>query len=138
MKVRIQISSLKGEQEVFVFVGFLDDQTNLYVGGVNTKEYYDPKIGQVTGQSILLKEDRVVEISFSPLYLLTGHYHLWVQIADRYWHVFSEYRGICPFFVSQEGATATREAYINHPMTIKISQPGEGKVVLEEGKDSEV
>lgn len=138
MKVRIQISSLKGEQEVFVFVGFLDDQTNLYVGGVNTKEYYDPKIGQVTGQSILLKDDRVVEISFSPLYLLTGHYHLWVQIADRYWHVFSEYRGICPFFVSQEGATATREAYINHPMTIKISQPGEGKVVLEEGKDSEV
>jgi len=134
LKVRIQISSLKKGQEIFLFVGFLDEQTNLYVGGVNTKEYYDPIIGQVTGQSILAKEDTVVEISFSPLYLLTGHYLLWIEIADRYRHIFSDYKGICPFFVSQKGATTTQEAYINHPMTIKILQPEEGKVVC---KDSE-
>jgi ABC-type polysaccharide/polyol phosphate transport system ATPase subunit len=121
LKVQLELSAAEKQGEVFLFVGFLDARTGTYVGGVNTKEYYDSKLGKVTGQPIQAQEGAIVEVSFSPLFLFTGRYLLWIEIADRYRHIFSDYRGICPFFVSEKGATTTHEAYLNHPITLNVT-----------------
>ena len=123
----MELSSSIGEQEIFLFIGFLDEESHLYVGGVNTKEYYDSRLDKVRGQPIQVKEGTVVEVSFSPLFLFTGRYLLWIEIADRYRHIFSDYKGICPFFVSEKGATTTHEAYLNHPITVNVIDRKEEK-----------
>jgi ABC-type polysaccharide/polyol phosphate transport system ATPase subunit len=123
LKVHLKLRAKEGQPEVFLFVGFLDAQTFTYVGGVNTKRFYHSINGRVECLPIHVENELEMEIIFSPLYLFTGHYLLWIEIADKRRHIFSDYKGICPFFVSEEGAVAAKEAYINHPIKIEIYDP---------------
>jgi len=123
LKVRLKLMAKGNQPEVFLFVGFLDAQTFTYVGGVNTKRYYHPVKGRVECLPIHVEDELQMEVTFSPLYLFTGHYLLWIEIADKRRRIFSDYKGVCPFFVSEEGAVAAKEAYINHPITVEILDP---------------
>lgn len=122
LKVHLKLRAKQEQPEIFLFLGFLDAETRTYVGGVNTKSYYDSAFGKVASRPICVKDEMWIEVSFSPLFLFTGRYLLWIEIADRYRHILSDYRGICPFFVSEKGATTTHEAYLNHPITLNVTQ----------------
>jgi len=135
LKVRLDLSVEKERREVFLFIGFLDAETGTYVGGVNTKRYYDSMTEQITSQPISVQTKTIVEVIFSPLFLFTGHYLLWIEVADRYRNVFSDYKGICPFFVSEEGAVVPREAYFNHPMRMKVLEKRRDSQEVETERD---
>lgn len=106
-------------KEAHFFVGFLHQDTGAWVGNADTFFYIDME-GESQCRAITLSARGEVKISLESLLLINNYYCLWIVVSDsnRRNIVVSEYKGICPFFVSRPSDTSRGGAFFTHPISV--------------------
>jgi hypothetical protein len=98
------------EGEASLFVGFLQSKSLSYAGFYNT----ELPIGDDAPGRIALHPEGKIRLRLGRLLLTTNDYSLWV-ILYKDGQVYSEYKGVSPFFVARKDNVQDRGGYFVHP-----------------------
>lgn len=105
--------------ETHVFVGFLTEEEQDYVGSYNSLNGLTSTGATDTKRLMLAKRGRI-SVNLSPLVLTTGAFSLWI-ILYLPGRVYCEYKAILPFFVRRPEDLADRAGYFRQPGEISAS-----------------
>jgi len=99
------------EGEVSLFVGFLQSKSLNYIGFFNSDL---PVGGDATPSRIELRPEGRIRLRLDRLLLTTNDYSLWLMLF-RGGQIYSEYKGVKPFFVARKDNVQDRGGCFAHP-----------------------